>query len=125
MMQVIHRSLSHLDSGKGGYVRLLFIDFSSAFNTMVPRRLADKVIELGLNTPLCTWIQDFLTSRPQVIRVGRHPSRPLNPEHMIPPRGCILSPLLSSLYTDDCVARSSSNTIVKFADDILEHRNSI
>jgi len=33
------------------YVRMLFIDFSSAFNTIVPTRLADKQIELGLKTP--------------------------------------------------------------------------
>jgi len=33
--------------------RMLFIDFSSAFNTIVPARLAGKLIELGLNPPLC------------------------------------------------------------------------
>jgi len=36
--QVIHSSLSHLDSWKGSDVRMLFIDFSSAFNTIVPSR---------------------------------------------------------------------------------------
>ena len=75
--QVLHTTLSHLDSQKGGYVRLLFIDYSSAFNTIVPTRLSDKLIELGLNTPLCAWILDFLTARPQVVRVGRHTSNPL------------------------------------------------
>ncbi|KAK0138967.1 hypothetical protein N1851_024482 [Merluccius polli] len=49
---------------------------SSAFNTIVPTRLVDKLIELGLNTPLCAWILDFLTARPQVVRVGRHTSNP-------------------------------------------------
>jgi len=62
--QVIHSSLSHLDSQKGGYVRMLFIDLRSAFNTVFPSRLADKLIELGLNTPLCAWILNFLTTRP-------------------------------------------------------------
>ncbi len=33
------------------------------------------------------------------------------------PQGCILSPLLYSLYTHDCVTTFDSNTIVKFADD--------
>ena len=33
------------------------------------------------------------------------------------PQGCVLSPLLCSLYTHDCVATRASNTIVKFADD--------
>jgi len=58
--QVIHSSLSHLDSRKGGYVRMLFIDVSSAFKTIVPSRLADTLIELSLKTPLCAWILDFL-----------------------------------------------------------------
>ncbi len=33
------------------------------------------------------------------------------------PQGCVLSPLLYSLYTHDCAATHSSNVIVKFADD--------
>jgi len=55
---------------RGGYVKMSSIDYSSAFNTIAPTRLAGKLIELGLNTPLCAWNLDFLTSRPQVIRVG-------------------------------------------------------
>ncbi len=34
--QVLHSSLTHIDSKHGNYVRLLFIDYSSAFNTIVP-----------------------------------------------------------------------------------------
>jgi hypothetical protein len=36
---------------------MLFIDYSSAFNTIVPSKLKT----LGLNTSLCNWILDFLT----------------------------------------------------------------
>ena len=32
------------------------------------------------------------------------------------PQGCVLSPLLYSLFTHDCMARHDSNTIIKFAD---------
>ncbi len=55
--QVLHSSLTHIDSKNGNYVRLLFIDYSSAFNTIVPTKLAVKLTDLGLNTSLCDWIQ--------------------------------------------------------------------
>jgi hypothetical protein len=33
------------------------------------------------------------------------------------PQGCILSLLLCSLFTHDCVAKHDSNTIIKLTDD--------
>ena len=33
------------------------------------------------------------------------------------PQGCVLSSLLYSLFTHDCMAKHDSNTIIKFADD--------
>ncbi len=39
-----------------------------------------------------------------------------DPQHWCT-QGCVLSPLLYSLYTHDCTAAHSSNVIVKFADD--------
>jgi hypothetical protein len=33
------------------------------------------------------------------------------------PQGCVLSPILYSLLTHDCMPRHNSNTIIKFADD--------
>ncbi len=74
--QVLHSSLTHIDSKNGNYVRLLFIDYSSAFNTIVPSKLAVKLSDLGLNTTLCDWIQDFLTGRPQVVKWASSPPTP-------------------------------------------------
>ena len=47
------------------YVRMLFIDYSSAFNTIVPTKLITKLRTLGPNTSLCNWILDFVTGRPK------------------------------------------------------------
>ncbi len=116
--QALHSSLSHIDSKNGNYVRLLFIDYSSAFNTIVPIKLAVKLSDLGLNTSLCDWIQDFLTGRPQVVRMGQFTSNSIT-LNVGAPQGCVLSPLLYSLYTHDCVSSHSSTSIVTFADDIV------
>lgn len=60
---------SHNWIGKKTYVGILFINFSSAFNTIIPAKLVTKLKDLGLNTHLCTWILDFLMSRPKVVKI--------------------------------------------------------
>ncbi len=111
----LHTALSHLEN-KNTYVRMLFVDYSSAFNTIVPATLVAKLQTLGLNRSLCSWILDFLTGRSQVVRMGNNTSSPLI-LNTGAPQGCVLSPLLFSLYTHYCTATHSSNVIVKFADD--------
>ncbi len=105
--QVLHSSLTHIDSKNGNYVRLLFIDYSSAFNTIVPTKLAVKLSDLGLNTSLCDWIQYFLTARPQVgesqpVHLQLHHPERRSPTGLCPepsallsihPRLCVLSQL--------------------------------
>ncbi len=80
---------------------MLFVDYSSAFNTIVPATLVAKLQTLGLNRSLCSWILDFLTGRSQVVRMGNNTSSPLI-LNTGAPQGCVLSPLLYSLYTHDC-----------------------
>ena len=111
----LHTVLSHLDK-RNTYVRMLFIDYSSAFNTIVPSKLINKLRNLGLNTSLCNWILDFLTGRPQGVRVGNNTTATLILNTWAP-QGCVLSPLLYSLFTHDCTARLDSNTIIKLAND--------
>jgi hypothetical protein len=60
----LHTALFHLDK-KNNYVRVLFIDYSSAFNTIVPSKLINMLRTLELNTSLCKWILDFLTGHPR------------------------------------------------------------
>ena len=95
---------------------MLFINYSSAFNTIVPTKLITKLRTLGLNTSLCNWILDFQTGRPQVVRVGNNTSDTLMLNTGAPP-GCVLSPPLYSLFTHNCVAKQDTNTIIKLADD--------
>ena len=43
---------------------MLFIDYSSAFNTISPSKLIIKLEALCLNAALCNWVLDFLMGRP-------------------------------------------------------------
>ncbi|XP_051539932.1 uncharacterized protein LOC127432650 [Myxocyprinus asiaticus] len=54
----LHTALSHLEK-RNTYVRMLFVDYSSAFNTIVPSKLDVKLQDLGLNSSLCSWILDL------------------------------------------------------------------
>jgi hypothetical protein len=47
------------------YVRMLFIDYSSAFIIIVPTKLITNLSILGPNTSLCNWILDFLIGHPR------------------------------------------------------------
>ncbi|KAK1802604.1 hypothetical protein P4O66_004246 [Electrophorus voltai] len=96
---------------------MLFIDFSSAFNTIVPQHLIGKLSLLGLNTSLCKWILDFLTGRPQFVWIGSSTSNTTTLSTGAP-QGSILSPVLFTLLTHDCAVMHSSNHIIKFADDM-------
>ena len=59
----LHTALSHLDK-RNTYVRMLFIDYSSAINNIVPSKLITKLRILGVNTSLYNWILNFLTGLP-------------------------------------------------------------
>ncbi|KAK3566698.1 hypothetical protein QTP86_004250 [Hemibagrus guttatus] len=63
--------LQHLDS-PGSYARILFVDFSSAFNTIIPALFRDKLFQLNVPNSMCSWITDFLTDIWQFVRLGTH-----------------------------------------------------
>lgn len=111
----LHAALSHLEQ-QGSYVWMLFVDYSSAFNTILPHKLVNKLEDLGIPHPTCMWINSFLTGRNQRVRVGHHTSTALSLSTGSP-QGCVLSPLLYTLYTHDCTPAHHNNVIVKFADD--------
>ncbi|KAL0187394.1 hypothetical protein M9458_019064, partial [Cirrhinus mrigala] len=111
----LHFILQHLDK-PGTYARILFVDFSSAFHTIIPDILQIKLSQLSVPTSICQWITSFLTDRQQLVRLGKLTSgtRTISTGA---PQGCVLSPLLFSLYTNDCTSKDPSVKLLKFADD--------
>ena len=106
----LHTALSHLCK-RNTHVRMLFIDYSLAFKTKVPSKLIakDPAIE-----HLSLQLDPGLPNRPpQAVRVGNITSatQTLNTGA---PQGGVLSPLMYSLFTHDCVAAHNSNTIIMF-----------
>ena len=86
---------------------MLYIDYISTFNTIEPTKLITKLRTLGLNTSLCNWTLDFLTGSLQVVRVCNNTSAKLI-LNTGGPQGCVLSPILYSLFTHDCMAKHDS-----------------
>ena len=95
---------------------MLFIDYSSAFNTIVPSKLIIKLEALGHKPALRNWGLDCLSGHPQVVKVGNNISTSLT-LNTGAPQGFVLGPLLYSLFTHNCVAMHTSNSIIRFADD--------
>ena len=112
----IHEILNHCEN-KNTYARVLFIDYSSAFNTIVPAKLYSKLLnELKFPLYLCNWILNFLLERPQVVKIGNNFSSTLT-LNTGTPQGCPISPKLYSIFTFDCKSTYSGNLVIKFADD--------
>ena len=110
-----HRILEHLDT-PGTYVRVLFIDFSSAFNTMLPSKLYNKLVSLGVETSLCNWILSYLQGRTQRVRINSTLSSSAT-TNVGAPQGCVLSPVLFTLYTNDHRGQEPHTLVDKYADD--------
>ena len=112
----LHEVLNHLET-RNSYVRILFIDYSSAFNTIIPEKLHSKLVSsLKLPVWFCNWILDFLLNRTQVVKIGKNVSSELT-LNTGTPQGCPLSPKLYSIFTYDCCAQNDDSLLVKFADD--------
>eukprot|EP00061_Rhincodon_typus_P016127 g44176.t1 len=111
----LHSSVEHLDN-KNTYFRLLLVDYSSALNTIIPPQTDLKTLTPRSWLTISNWILSFMTHRSQSAMVDNCTSSTITLNAGAPQR-CILSPLLCSLYTHDCVAKFHMNTIYKFADN--------
>ena len=115
ILTLLHRLYQHLDRPRT-YARILFIDFSSAFNTIQPHMLIEKLPGMEVNPTLICWVHDFLVDREQRVRVGMTLSDILTTNTGASQR-CILSPVLFTLYTAYCGSEDGENLLIKFADD--------
>ena len=109
----------HLDTPKA-YVRTLFIDFSSAFNTIQPHLLVPKLQEMDIDPVILRWVLNYLTNRPQFVVIKNQNSTYTSSTMFTntgAPQGTVLAPTLFSIYTNDCVSATNGTNLLKYADD--------
>lgn len=69
---LLHGAIAHLEKPKS-HVSLVFVDFSSAFNTVLPHLMGCKLLQMDANLHLILWVLSFLTGRDQRVRVNGLP----------------------------------------------------
>ena len=118
VIYLLQQAHMHLDGG-GGTVRITFLDFSSAFNTIQPLLLGEKLRVMGVDDTMISWITDYLTGRPQFVRLG-HGFCVLSDVVVSDtgaPQGTVLSPFLFILYITDFQHNCESCHLHKFSDN--------
>ena len=115
VLYLIHRTYSHLEV-QGCQVRITFFDFSSAFNTIRPTLLKEKLSRMEVPSFMIEWIMDYLRDRPQYVRLASCVSDTAVCNTGAP-QGTVLAPYLFTLYTSDFSYNSETCHVQKYSDD--------
>jgi hypothetical protein len=98
-------------------VDTIYFDFSKAFDTIPHDVLLRRLSSHGIQGKVLRWIQNFLTDRQQIVRVGQTYSE-TQPVTSGIIQGSVLGPLLFNIYINDIDSCLSHSKILKYADDI-------
>lgn len=98
------------------YAQLLFVDFCSGFNTIKPHGLIKTFKQWGVNPFLLKCYYSFLTNLMQQVKVN-HSVSEFRRTSIGVPQGYVSSPILFTLYTNECTSSDPSNLIIKYSDD--------
>ena len=119
---LLHNAFSHLNK-QSSFVHILFIEFSSAFNTIQPYVLALKLHDLNIDPNLTVLIVRCLINRTQSVCF----QSAISSENSAPagvPQGTVLAPVLFSLNTNDCRGTDKTPVIKCFDDSGIEDLSS-
>ncbi|WP_432422668.1 RNA-directed DNA polymerase [Streptococcus dysgalactiae] len=113
---LVHRIAKSLnDSAKS--VRCVFLDYSSAFDSVPRSLLLHKLETFGCPNSLLAWLSDYFSGRTQFTRMGLKSSKPLvNDSGVL--QGAVLSPYLFSTFISD-LSCTSPTVLFKYADDVV------
>ncbi|GFR99995.1 reverse transcriptase [Elysia marginata] len=122
---VVHLIILSVESKQSNEVILEFVNlitatFESAFNTIQPHILCDKLISYHIRPSIVLWVLDYLTSRPQFVQINASINSDVLTTNTGAPQGTVLSPFLFSLYTSDCRSSNDDCVFDKYADDTVQ-----
>ena len=107
-----------LDQGK--QIDCILLDFAKAFDKVSHKSLLAKLHHYGVQGSNLGWIQDFLTSRTQVVVVDGEESETAAVTSGVP-QGSVLGPALFLVYINDLPEKLHSTPRL-FADDCLLYK---
>ena len=116
IIDLIKNVRNHMSNKKITTVFVLFLDFSSAFDTIDRLILYNKLYNLGIRGNFLNTIKKFLSERSSVVQYKTKYSEPFPTERGVP-QGGVTSPTLFNLYTSDFPTIPLHGTVYQFADD--------
>ena len=115
IVTLVHNVVLTLNHANTSIAKVLFLDFSSAFNTVLPNTLLHDLHTFVEDPWVMHWLADFMKGWSRQIKMKEGLSE-ISEISVGVPHGGPLSALLFTIYTDEI--RSQSNcSFIKYADD--------
>jgi hypothetical protein len=112
LIKVVHE-LFHASDNPHNFIRILFVDFSKAFDRIDHNVLMRKLAYYNIPQHIVSWSMDFLADRKQIVKIGNVFSHPVITNAGVP-QGTISGPNDFKLLINDLTFAS---TYVKYVDD--------
>lgn len=101
---------------QGKLTGIVLYDLSSAFDTVEPTVVIEKLKVYGFNNIAQNWMKSYLTGRSQITTVSGAFSQPVNLNYGTP-QGSRLSPILFLILMADLSLWTTNSKLSNFADD--------